>query len=304
LSMIVAYYIIRDINLRLGGDTKEVMEIAGLISNGNLSFDIEAYSTRTGTLQSLYQMSVKLKDTVSHIKAGANNIAIASEEINSTSQLLSQGANEQASSVEQVSATMEQMTSNIGQNSENAGQTEKTSKLAYISLKEVSNQSAQAVEANRTIADKIKIINEIAFQTNILALNAAVEAARAGDSGKGFAVVAAEVRKLAERSRLAADEIISLVEKSLVITEIVGKKMQSLMPEMDRTTTLVQEIALASAEQSNGANQINNAVQHLNTVTQQNASVSEELSSGAELLAMQAEILKKEISFFRTTNEK
>ena len=299
IAIVLALYIIHDINVKLGGDTKEVMDIAANISTGNLAFDIEAFSDRTGTLQSLYQMTIKLKDTVASIIAGADTIATASEQMNGTSQLLSQGANEQASSVEEVSATMEQMTANIEQNSANAIQTEKISIETYNGLKEVTKESGEAVHANRTIADKIKIITDIAFQTNILALNVAVEAARAGEQGKGFAVVAAEVRKLAERSKVAADEIVSLSQKSLVLTERVGKKMDQIMPEIEKTTTMVQDISEASAEQSNGANQVNSAIQQLNNVTQQNASASEELSSSAELLANQAIHLKELIEFFR-----
>ena len=155
------------------------------------------------------------------------------------------------------------------------------------------------MEANRTIADKIKVINDIAFQTNILALNAAVEAARAGEYGRGFAVVAAEVRKLAEKSKIAADEIVALSMKSYELARGAEQKMKEIMPEIEKTTRMVQEISAASSEQNNGANQINLAFQALNSITQQNASASEELSTGAEQLANQAEQLKDLISFFK-----
>ncbi len=271
------------------------------ISEGNLLATLEIdQKDEVGVLaNALQEMVEKLKDIIGNVITGSDNIASASQQMSSTSQQLSQGANESAASVEQVSSTMEEMSSNIEQNSQNATHTEKISVLAYDGMKEMVNQSAQAVEANRTIADKIKIINDIAFQTNILALNAAVEAARAGEQGRGFAVVAAEVRKLAERSKIAADEIVSLSVKSLKLAEGVGKKMNDIMPEIEKTTRMVQEISAASAEQTNGATQINGAIQQMNTVTQQNASASEELSSSAEELASQAEQLKDIISFFQ-----
>jgi methyl-accepting chemotaxis protein len=223
----------------------------------------------------------------------------ASTQVSSASQQLSQGANEQASSVEEISSTMEEISANIEQNSENSSQTDKISRAAETGISEVNERSQKAVEANKQIAEKINIINEIAFQTNILALNAAVEAARAGEHGKGFAVVAAEVRKLAERSKVAAEEIVVLTQEGLKITEEAGTKLAEMLPEVEKTTRLVQEIAASSIEQNNGAGQVNNAIQQLNTVTQQNAASSEEMATSAEELASQAEQLKETVSFFR-----
>jgi methyl-accepting chemotaxis protein len=253
---------------------------------------------------SMQKMVDNLKDIIGNIIAGADNISAASQQMSSTSQQLSQGANESASSVEEVSSTMEEMASNIEQNSQNSSHTEQISLTAYDGMLEVAKRAEQAVEANRTIADKIKIINDIAFQTNILALNAAVEAARAGEHGRGFAVVAAEVRKLAERSKVAADDIVSLSVKSLDLAEGAGKKMMEIMPGLAKTTKMIQEISAASSEQTNGANQINGAIQQMNTITQQNASASEELASGAEELNGQAEQLKDLVSFFRVESAK
>jgi methyl-accepting chemotaxis protein len=212
---------------------------------------------------------------------------------------MSQGASEQASSVEEVSSTMEQIAANVEQNTENAQQTEKISISAQMGISEVSEGANKAVEASRVIAQKIQIINDIAFQTNILALNAAVEAARAGEHGKGFAVVAAEVRKLAERSKVAADEIVGLTQNSLELAEGAGSKMAEILPDIEKTTKLVQEIAAASLEQNNGAGQVNSAVQQLNSVTQQNAAASEELATNAEELASQAQQLKDLVSYFK-----
>ena len=171
-------------------------------------------------------------------------------------------------------------------------------------MQDVAEKSQNAVEANKNIANKITIINDIAFQTNILALNAAVEAARAGEHGRGFAVVAAEVRKLAERSKLAAEEIVGLAQKSLDLSQGAGVVMSETMPKIDNTTKLVQEISAASLEQNNGATQVNNAIQQLNNVTQQNAAASEELATSSEELSSQAIQLKEIISFFNTGNNK
>lgn len=272
---------------------------ANLVAKGDLTVELEMRSDKDELIRSLQEMVLAVSNVVEQVQSSADNIASASEQMSSTSQELAQGANESASSVEQVSSTMEQMSSNIEQNSQNATHTEKISITAYDGMKEMVNQSAQSVEANRIIAEKIKIINDIAFQTNILALNAAVEAARAGEQGRGFAVVAAEVRKLAERSKLAADEIITLSGKSLVLSEGVGKKINDIMPDIEKTTRMVQEISAASSEQNRGATQISSAIQQLNSVTQQNASASEELSTSAEELASQTEQLKDLISFFK-----
>lgn len=296
IAIIASYVIVNAITKPL----QKSVTFAESIAGGDLTIKLDInQKDEIGMLAaSLQKMIDKLREVIGSILAGSQNIAEASMQMSSTSQNLSQGANEQASSVEQVSSTMEEITSNIEQNNENSSMTEKISTQSLAGMLEMSKKSGQAVEANRTIADKIKIINDIAFQTNILALNAAVEAARAGEQGRGFAVVASEVRKLAERSKLAADEIVSISDKGLKLSEEAGQKMHEIMPDLERTTKMVQEIAAASAEQTNGASQINNAIQQLNTVTQQNAAASEELSSSAEELSSQAELLKDLVSYF------
>ncbi len=271
------------------------------ISEGNLDATIDdPGNNEIGQLaKAMANMAVKLREVVANIVEGANYVSNASEHINVSAQTMSQGASQQAASVEQISSTIEQMVSNIQQNSANSIQTEEISSSAHKGIGEVSVHSRNTVNANQQISEKIDIINEIALQTNILSLNAAVEAARAGDQGRGFAVVAFEVRKLAERSKNAAQEIIGLTSNSLELAQKAGDKMEEILPDIEKTASLVKEITAASMEQSKGANEISNAIQQLNGVTQQNASVSEELASSAEELNSQAEQLAGLVSFFR-----
>jgi methyl-accepting chemotaxis protein len=243
-------------------------------------------------------MSMKLKSIINGIIESSDSLSAASEQISKSSQQISSGATEQASSTEEISSSMEEMVSNIQQNTENAKQTERISGKATESMADMGKIGSESFDSMKTIAEKITIINDIAFQTNLLALNAAVEAARAGEHGRGFAVVAAEVRKLAERSKFAADEIENLSKTSLRITEKTRESLDSLVPEIQKTSQLVQEITAASIEQNSGADQINNAIQQLNTITQQNAAASEEMASSAEQLSAQAQNLKASVSFF------
>jgi methyl-accepting chemotaxis protein len=213
---------------------------------------------------------------------------------------MSQGATEQAAAAEQASASMEEMAANIKQNADNAAQTEKISRQSAKDAELSGEAVTRAVDAMRTIADKIGIVQEIARQTDLLALNAAVEAARAGEHGKGFAVVASEVRKLAERSQTAAAEISAVSGDTVKAAQEAGDMLQRLVPDIRKTAELVSEISAACREQDVGANQINEAIQQLDKVTQQNAGASEEMSATSEELAAQAEELQASIAFFRT----
>jgi len=279
---------------------------AGKVADGDLTATIELdQKDEVGILAlALNRMVIKLRSIVESVDVSSDNIASASQQVSSGSQQLSQGASEQASSTEEVSSSMEEMVSNIQQNTDNAQQTEKISIEASSGMEQVATAAQESLNSIRQIADKISVVNDIAFQTNILALNAAVEAARAGEHGRGFAVVAAEVRKLAERSKVAADEIVNLSKNSLKVTEEAGGLMGKIIPEIGKTAKLVQEISAASLEQNSGADQVNNAIQQLNQVTQQNAAASEELATSSEELASQAQQLKENISFFSTGNKK
>ncbi|GFO60864.1 hypothetical protein GMST_31890 [Geomonas silvestris] len=275
--------------------TKAAQEIAG----GNLLVDIKERSDKDELMKAFAAMVAQLSEVVSEVKGAADNVAQGSMELSSGAESMSQGASEQAASAEEASSSMEEMSSNIRQNADNAMQTEKIAVKSASDAIEGGKAVAQTVHAMKEIAGKINIIEEIARQTNMLALNAAIEAARAGEHGKGFAVVASEVRKLAERSQAAAGEISKLSVSSVDVAERAGEMLAQLVPDIQKTAELVQEISAASKEQDTGASQINKAIQQLDQVIQQNAGAAEEMSSTAEELSGQAEQLQSTIAFFK-----
>jgi len=297
ISLATAFYLTRGITRPIN----EALGVANSLAQGDLTISVVSNSKdETGQMMAaISNMVDKLKHVVGDVMSASDNVASGSQELSSTAQQLSQGATEQAASAEEVSSSMEEMTSSIKQNSDNSSQTEKIAVKSAADAKEGGKAVTETVAAMKEIATKISIIEEIARQTNLLALNAAIEAARAGEHGKGFAVVASEVRKLAERSQAAAGEISTLSSRSVQIAETAGDMLTRMVPDIQRTAELVQEISASSREQDTGAEQINKAIQQLDMVIQQNASASEEMASTSEELSGQAEQLKDSISFFR-----
>ena len=277
------------------------VDFAETIATGDLSVSLDLdQKDEVGQLASaLNEMMVQLKDVVGNVMGASNNVAAGSEELSASAEQMSEGATEQAAAAEEASSAMEQMAANIRQNADNAIQTEKIAVKSATDAKEGGEAVKKTVTAMREIADKISIIEEIGRQTNLLALNAAIEAARAGEHGKGFAVVASEVRKLAERSQTAAVEISALSGSSVEVAEQAGEMLNKIVPDIQRTAELVQEISASSKEQDTGAEQVNKAIMQLDQVIQQNASASEEMASTSEELSSQAEQLQSTISFFR-----
>lgn len=277
------------------------------LRNGKIGLSVDVNMRRKkdeiGTMVNiLLDLISKLSNIITKIHYGANQIATTSQQLSSISQQVSGGASEQASSFEDIASSMREMATNILQNAENASQTEKVAQISSKNITESSKSCVTAVNSMKRIAEKIQIINDIALQTNILALNAAVEAARAGIHGKGFAVVASEVKKLSERSRIAANEISTESNSGFDLSDKASRQLEEIVPEMGKTLQLVQEISAASNEQKYSADKINNATQQLSQVTQQNAAASEELAASSLELARHANDLKEVLSFFKIIN--
>ncbi len=282
---------------------REATEVAKQIADGKLNIEIHRRSEKDELMQALKTMCGRLTEVVSGVKSAAENVATGSQAMNDSSMSMSQGASQQAAAAEEASSSIEEMAANIRQNADNALQTEKIAIQAADQAREGGKAVNQTVGAMREIVEKINIIEEIARQTNLLALNAAIEAARAGEHGKGFAVVAAEVRKLAERSQVAASEISELSASSVGVAEQAGALLDRIVPDIQKTAELVQEIAAASREQDAGSDQINRAIQNLDQVIQQNAASAEEMASTSEELSSQSEQLREMMQFFEIGDE-
>ena len=299
IAILLGYLITRSLIRQLGGEPAYAAEVVQRVARGDLSVEVVTREgDTTSMLAAVRTMTTTLAQIISDVRSSADGLASASEEVSATAQSMSQASTEQAASVEETSASIEEMSASIAQNTENAKVTDGMAGKAAREAGEGGQAVGETLVAMKTIADKIGIVDDIAYQTNLLALNAAIEAARAGEHGKGFAVVAAEVRKLAERSQVAAQEIGTVAKSSVALAERAGSLLGEMVPSINKTSDLVQEITAASEEQSAGVEQINGAMLQLSQITQQNASASEELAATAEEMSGQAEQLQQMMEFF------
>ncbi|HPD96450.1 MAG: hypothetical protein H6537_03805 [Bacteroidales bacterium] len=307
--ILLGIWVLWKINRKVKSPLESSIDKLQSVSKGDLTIEVnKEYESRNDELgrltSAIDNLTEKLNEIIQGIKQAAIDLGSSASQLNASATSLSEVTSEQASSLEEISSTMEEVLSSIQQNADNATQTEKIAVSTTKNLENGLSSTNVAFDAMKDIANKINVINDIAFQTNLLALNAAVEAARAGEQGKGFAVVAAEVRRLAERSRQAANEIISVSQQGADISGKAKDIMNHNMTEVIKTSDLIREISAATNEQKSGTEQINNAVQQLNGITQQNASLSEEVAANSEELDARAKSLTDLIQFFKTDSKK
>ena len=294
----VMIFIFRDMFALLGGEPAYTADVVSQVADGHLNIDIQLKpGDNHSLLASVANMSKQLADIIGDVRSSADALSSASEEVNATAQSLAKGASVQAASVEETSAS-------ISQNSENAKITDGMAQKAALDAATGGEAVMTTVEAMQKIAERISVIDDIAYQTNLLALNAAIEAGRAGEHGRGFAVVASEVRKLAERSQVAAQEIGTLALDTVKRAENAGTLLKDMVPAIRKTADLVQEIAAASSEQNAGVAQINGAIGQVSQTLQQNAAASEELSSTSEEMSAQAIRLQESMTYFKLGNDR
>jgi len=302
IALLVSLFLGYSISHAIAKPVRQGMLFAEQVAKGNLDVELKIdRKDEIGKLgEALEEMKSRLREVIVAIQNTSDNIADASGQMSSTAQIVSQGSTEQASAAEEISASMEQMSASISQNTANAQHTERITGEATKKIKEGGEKVIVVLSAIREITEKITIIGDIAYQTNILSLNAAVEAARAGEHGRGFAVVADEVKKLAERSQTASTEIDKVSKSGVSLAEHAGQLFTQIVPQIENTLKLVQEITASSLEQNSGADQVNNAIQQFNQVIQQNAASAEEMATSSQELSSQAQHLKDIIGFFRT----
>jgi methyl-accepting chemotaxis protein len=292
----------RAVSRQIGGEPEYAAEVASRVAEGDLTVAIHVAGGGASLLSAMRSMVVRLSEVVAEVRASAEGLASASTQVNGTAQALSQGTSEQAAAVEETSASLEEMSASLGESAESSRQTERAAAKGARDAAESGEAVSRTVEAMRAIAEKISFVDDLAYQTNLLALNAAIEAARAGTHGRGFAVVATEVRRLAETSQGAAKEISALAASSVGLAERTGRLLGDLVPSIQQTAELVQQVTAASVSQSDGVTQLNQSMNQVNHITQRNAAAAEELSSTAEELATQAASLERQVAWFRVAD--